>query len=191
MDDIENAVKRPDHGQGFAQASWLLASDVDSEGFIFQKFNKLSARNILYLQCEVLALEEKLEKFDRLVDGSTDTSLQESTRKWEKLDEPSRDGLHRIRRYNEKSITVAVGLISIALAAALLIGAIVGFSYVSRWSAKVGMICAFTIAFALCVGLTTNAKRGEIFAGTAAYAAVLVVFVSSGDLSGNQCCQPQ
>lgn len=83
-------------------------------------------------------------------------------------DEPSRDGLHRIRRYNEKSITVAVGLISIALAAALLIGAIVGFSYVSRWSAKVGMICAFTIAFALCVGLTTNAKRGEIFAGTAA-----------------------
>ncbi|KXH52665.1 hypothetical protein CSIM01_11277 [Colletotrichum simmondsii] len=85
MDDIENAVKMPDHGQGFAQASWLLASDVDSEGFIFRKFNKLSARNILYLQCEVLALEEKLEKFDRLVDGSTDTSLQESARKWEKL----------------------------------------------------------------------------------------------------------
>ncbi|KAK1704198.1 hypothetical protein BDP67DRAFT_495588 [Colletotrichum lupini] len=65
-------------------------------------------------------------------------------------DELSRDGLHRIRRYNEKSITVAVGLICIALAATLLIGTIVGFSYVSSWSAKVGMICAFTIAFALC-----------------------------------------
>ncbi|KAI3537399.1 hypothetical protein CSPX01_10190, partial [Colletotrichum filicis] len=66
---------------------------------------------------------------------------------WPGQDELSRDGLHRIRRYNEKSITVAVGLICIALAATLLIGTIVGFS----------SVC-----------LTTNAKRGKIFAGTAA-----------------------
>lgn len=39
----------------------------------------------MYLQCEILALEEKLEKFDQLVDRSTDTSLQESARKWERL----------------------------------------------------------------------------------------------------------
>ncbi|KXH47979.1 hypothetical protein CNYM01_02567 [Colletotrichum nymphaeae SA-01] len=92
MNDIENAVKMPDHGQGFAQASWLLASDVDSEGFIFRKFGKLSARNILYLQCELLALEEKLEKFDQLIDRSTDTSLQDSARKWENLVAQSNEG---------------------------------------------------------------------------------------------------
>ncbi|KXH55728.1 hypothetical protein CSAL01_07178 [Colletotrichum salicis] len=195
MNDIGKPTEIIEHGQGFAEASCLLASDVDSESFLFRKFNRLSARNILYLQCEVLALEEKLEKLDRLVDRSTDTSLQESARKWEMLviqcneaiagarwkvktllgrrdrfgflesasrgrfsfeklraywpgqDELSRDGVHRIRRYNEKSITVAIGLISIALAAALLIRAIVGFSYVC---------------------LTTNAKWAEIFAGRAA-----------------------
>lgn len=92
MNDIEKFAEIPGHGQGFAEASWLLASDVDSEGFIFRKFSKLSARNILYLQCELLALEEKLEKFDRLVDRSTDTSLQESARKWEKLVAQSIEG---------------------------------------------------------------------------------------------------
>ncbi|KAK1636095.1 hypothetical protein BDP81DRAFT_406866 [Colletotrichum phormii] len=85
MNDIEKPTEIIDHGLGFAEASRLLASDVDSESFIFRKFNRLSARNIWYLQCEVLALEEKLEKLDRLVDRSTDTSLQESARKWEML----------------------------------------------------------------------------------------------------------
>ena len=37
--------------------------------------------------------------------------------------------------------------------------------------------------FATCVGWLTNARRDQIFAATAAYAAVLVVFVS-GTLSG-------
>lgn len=46
------------------------------------------------------------------------------------------------------------------------------------------MIAAFTVLFAVSVGLLTNAKRVEIFAATAAYAAVLVVFVS-GDLGGS------
>lgn len=37
--------------------------------------------------------------------------------------------------------------------------------------------------FAACVGILTNARRDQIFGATAAYAAVLVVFVSS-DLGG-------
>ncbi|CZR63603.1 uncharacterized protein PAC_13500 [Phialocephala subalpina] len=42
----------------------------------------------------------------------------------------------------------------------------------------------FTALFALSVGLLTNAKRVELFASTAAYAVVLVVFIS-GNLAGN------
>jgi hypothetical protein len=40
------------------------------------------------------------------------------------------------------------------------------------------MMGAFTAAFALSITLLTGASRPEIFAATAAYAAVLVVFVS-------------
>ena len=40
------------------------------------------------------------------------------------------------------------------------------------------MVALFTAFFAVFVGLLMNARRAEIFASTAAYAAVLVVYVS-------------
>lgn len=46
------------------------------------------------------------------------------------------------------------------------------------------MLSGFTVFFALTLGLLTNAHRQEVFAATAAYAAVLVVFVS-GDLASS------
>jgi len=56
-------------------------------------------------------------------------------------------------------------------------------------SVRLGSIATFTALFSISLGILTNAKRAEIFAATAAYAAVLVVFVS-GDLGtsggGNQ-----
>ncbi|KAK1597512.1 uncharacterized protein LY79DRAFT_388688 [Colletotrichum navitas] len=281
----------------FAGVSAWLSQDPDSETFIFRKFNDLSARNILYLQCELLELEEKLKRIDEKVWPNGSIELKDAARTWEELldqakrpnsmasemmtavtevreklkeyhealvlqkqiaamhrprngaleatrywldgglvpragkkpkpklggkakgylddgddlvslkapverdylseavrtywpgrhDSPS-EGRYGIRRHEEQSVTMAVGIISTILAAILLIGAIVGFSYVTAWGAKLGMICAFTTVFALSVGIMTSAKRAEIFAATAAYAAVLVVFVSNGDLSGSQCC---
>jgi len=47
-----------------------------------------------------------------------------------------------------------------------------------------GLIGMFTLLFALVVALLTNARRAEIFGSTAAYAAVLVVFVSGNFASG-------
>ena len=72
----------------------------------------------------------------------------------------------------------AVAVISIVLAAILLIGAITSLYFVTMPAARLGMISAFTVLFALSVGVMTNSKRAEVFAATAAYAAVLVVFVS-------------
>jgi FtsH-binding integral membrane protein len=66
------------------------------------------------------------------------------------------------------------------MAAGLLCGAILNFDMVTSDRAKLVLIAAYTIAFALCVGLLTNARRSEIFAACAAYVAVIVVIVSSG-----------
>lgn len=60
-------------------------------------------------------------------------------------------------------------------------GAILALHYNKRAGPRLGLIGGFTVLFALRVVLVTNARRAEIFAATAAYAAVLVVFVS-GDL---------
>lgn len=71
-------------------------------------------------------------------------------------------------------------LIVTIFAAVLLVAPMVSLYYVSnqRPGITIGMIVAFTVLFSGTIALVTNAKRGEIFGATAAYAAVLVVFVS-------------
>jgi hypothetical protein len=51
---------------------------------------------------------------------------------------------------------------------------------------KLGLVVFYTMLFAVCVGLVTNAKRSKVFGACATYAAVLVVFISGnvGNSSG-------
>lgn len=75
-------------------------------------------------------------------------------------------------------IRIFVGIINILLAAILLFGAIYNLYYVRNDKKRLGLIAGYTVAFALCMGLLSGARRSEIFGACAAYAAVLVVFVS-------------
>ncbi|KAF4992783.1 hypothetical protein FGRMN_6936 [Fusarium graminum] len=104
---------------------------------------------------------------------------------WPGKEEGSRDGLSRVSRFDERSIPIAVVLINIIVAIVLLVGPVTSLSFVNSRATILGMICTFTIVFAFSGGLMTSAKRAEIFAGSVAYAAVLVVFVGNGDLSGS------
>jgi len=60
-----------------------------------------------------------------------------------------------------------------------LFGAIVVLRIVKDENILLGLMAMFMALFAISVAVLTNAKRAEIFASTAAYAAVLVVFASS------------
>ena len=95
------------------------------------------------------------------------------------------DGDSRLVYVSTRRIALVVGFINVLLAAALLFGAIYNLYYVDEEKTKLGLIAGYTTAFALCINLVTNAKRSEIFGACAAYAAVLVVFVS-GNIGGNQ-----
>jgi hypothetical protein len=77
-----------------------------------------------------------------------------------------------------KSLRLVVNIISTAVAALLLIGSILALYFVQNPHSKLGILIMFIVLFAIGLGLTTNANRDSIFAATAAYAAVLVVFVS-------------
>jgi hypothetical protein len=76
-----------------------------------------------------------------------------------------------------------VSIISSLLAIIFLIGAVLGLYWVKNPNAKLGMLSGLTFAFACSLALFTNARRQDVFAATAAYAAVLVVFIS-GNLAG-------
>ncbi|KIV85583.1 hypothetical protein PV11_01261 [Exophiala sideris] len=83
-----------------------------------------------------------------------------------------------VQSLSEYRLGVVVGSINIIVAAAMLFGAIFNLFYINSQTKRLGIVAGYTIAFALCVGLLTNARRSEIFSACAAYAAVLVVFVS-------------
>jgi hypothetical protein len=87
---------------------------------------------------------------------------------------------------SERKLQNAVAIISSFLSAALLFGSIVSLYFISDPRIVLGMLGVWTILFAVCVGCLTNARRDQIFAATAAYCAVLVVFVSGslGNVGG-------
>ncbi|CZR55889.1 uncharacterized protein PAC_05777 [Phialocephala subalpina] len=80
--------------------------------------------------------------------------------------------------FSETRLRVAVAIINMVIAAALLFGAILNLYWVTNNDKRLGLIAGYTVAFATCVGLLTNAKRSEVFTSCAAYAAVFGVFVS-------------
>ena len=79
---------------------------------------------------------------------------------------------------SERRLNIVVATINVIIAAGLLFGAIYNLYHVRDEGKRLALIAGYTTAFAICVGLITNARRSEVFAACAAYAAVLVVFVS-------------
>ncbi|KAI0382674.1 hypothetical protein F5Y04DRAFT_287717 [Hypomontagnella monticulosa] len=71
-----------------------------------------------------------------------------------------------------------VAFISTFAAAAETTGAIYGLYFETDQSSRLAMVGIFTLVFGLSLRFLTNARRVEIFVATAAYGAVLVVFVS-------------
>ncbi|KAF1969169.1 hypothetical protein BU23DRAFT_477914, partial [Bimuria novae-zelandiae CBS 107.79] len=258
-------------------AAWI-AHDPDGESYVFCKFDRLSARNLLNMQSQLIELERQIDEWDEAARRSQDLDLRLSVQRWEtfednatdsqrpefkrkeldeklkkqlreydetlllqsqvsNLDQPSdrvfhafdsflnkpqpllsgrakkmlegrtdlvalrpppdTDPLSRLLRnhwpvdgssvheagsntahFHEHHVKRLVLFITMLVAAVLLIGAIVSLYFVKRPTAKLGMIACFTTLFSISVGSLTSAKRQEVFAASAAYAAVLIVFVS-------------
>lgn len=69
---------------------------------------------------------------------------------------------------SEAKITRAVNLFSMFVTALLLICAIVNLYLVKNPNIRLGLIGGYTAAFALSLGVLTNARRAELFGSTAA-----------------------
>ena len=79
--DIELGI--PQEGYP-ALADWI-AADPDNETFIFRKFDRLAARNLLSLQARLFTLEAKADELERSMCGGKDVSQRHSARRWESL----------------------------------------------------------------------------------------------------------
>jgi hypothetical protein len=70
--------------------------------------------------------------------------------------------------YDSRKITRVVSIISAILAAILLIAPVVILYEISNMPTRLAIMAGFTVVFSLCMTGLTNAKRGDIFAATAA-----------------------
>ena len=86
---------------GFAAVAEWIALDPDNEPFIFRKFDRLAARNLLYLQAQIMTLEHELKELDKEVAESDDMSLKDAARRWEQLVKQDAEGQEHARRQME------------------------------------------------------------------------------------------
>jgi hypothetical protein len=84
--------------------------------------------------------------------------------------------------YPSRRVQILSYTLSAIFCAILLVGAMACLGAINQrsWQLRIGMVALFTFLFAAFVALLTKARRAEVFGATAAYAAVLVVYVSTG-----------
>ena len=84
---------------------------------------------------------------------------------------------------SENYTHAAVTSITLVIAMILLIGAVWSLWAAEKYyhfTLRLGVLTIWVILFSLWIALATGARRTDVFAATAAYAAVLVVFVGKG-----------
>lgn len=65
-----------------ALASWI-GRDPDGETLVFRRFRRLSARNILHLQSQLIQLEQEIDDLDEKARKSVDLDSRQALRRWE------------------------------------------------------------------------------------------------------------
>ena len=80
---------------------------------------------------------------------------------------PSND-FEGMTSYEDRVITRLASLVATVISSVFPIVGVIILYFVTDLLAKIGIIAGLTAAFSLCLGLVTDARRGEIFAATAA-----------------------
>lgn len=102
LEEIELGLRQ----YGYPALARWMAKDPDSETFIYRKFDQLSARNLLFLQCQLIELEEKLKKLDVEIRCSREPDLIKSQVRWETFVEKSEEEDGPVRRVMEVQVEV-------------------------------------------------------------------------------------
>lgn len=62
--DVEHTSRRSYFVKGYASLATFIASDIDHSTAIYRRFDRLSARNLLYLQSDLVRLEAIQDALD-------------------------------------------------------------------------------------------------------------------------------
>ncbi|KUJ17056.1 uncharacterized protein LY89DRAFT_718744 [Mollisia scopiformis] len=94
---------------------------------------------------------------------------------------PVGDNRSNLHHYDDRRIEMVTNILGTVFSSFAPLLSIVVLSFVSNAKARLGLVCAFTILFTCCLAVATKARRVEIFAASAAFASVQVVFIGSSN----------
>ena len=85
-EDPESGSAKMRYARGYPSLAAFIASDCDHSTSIYRRFDRLSARNLLYLQSELAELEATQDALDS-EDHQASTHDKQCLRNWQKLRE--------------------------------------------------------------------------------------------------------
>lgn len=90
--DPEKDVVEVNYVPGYPSLAAFITSDPDHSTAIYRRFDRLSARNLLYLQAELSTLEKKQDELDKQDFNSDEIDVKDKARSWETLLAKAEDG---------------------------------------------------------------------------------------------------
>ncbi|TDZ67894.1 hypothetical protein CTRI78_v002716 [Colletotrichum trifolii] len=168
---------------GYKGYSEFVSSEDDF--FLLRRFDTLNTRVALALQDEVSQLEEELGEFDQATShmNSCYNRLRfENTPKHQtgtsgvENETPGYDA-EEVSHYSDKRIDAFASAVIISVGVAMLITPIWVLEGMVDLKGKLAVITCFIFVFLLVLSLAMVAKPFEALGATAAYAAVLMVFL--------------
>ena len=81
--DIELGSSQREYPNGFALLADFIARDPDNTSTIYRRFERLAARNLLYLQSRLQKLEAILDELDQQVLLTEDKDSKKAATSWE------------------------------------------------------------------------------------------------------------
>jgi hypothetical protein len=79
-----------------------------------------------------------------------------------------RENRSRVHQYDDVRVNAVTNVLGTIFSSIAPLVSIVVLAFVDRPKARLGLVCAFTLLFSLCLAVATKARRVEIFAATAA-----------------------
>ena len=81
--DVELAVLDKEYPNGFASVAAFIAKDPDNTSTIYRRFDRLTARNLLYLQSKLQNLEATQDQLDEEDLRTDDVESKRAATSWE------------------------------------------------------------------------------------------------------------
>ncbi|KAE8443529.1 hypothetical protein EG329_001769 [Mollisiaceae sp. DMI_Dod_QoI] len=86
-----------------------------------------------------------------------------------------------LQHYSDRQVAAVTNFLGTIFSSIAPLVSVVVLSFINNPRARLGLVCAFTILFTICLAIATKARRVEIFAATAAFASVQVVFIGTSN----------